>query len=341
MIAIVGQGRMAQVHARVWSSLGLGEKIRYVCTLRPGAPLEHAAAARFVTDLDVVLSDHEVEIVSVCTPTPTHADISIRALNAGKNVLLEKPIALTLQQAIAIRDAAAASRGILMVAQVVRFFAGYRVLREAVEAGSIGTALSARAVRITSATDTAPWLRDESQSGGVLVDFAVHDFDQLNLFLGTPGAVTAVRATEAGPVETTVDYREGGIGQVQSFMSMPAGTPFTSSLELLGTRGVAGYQFSGRPAGVPGVPAGSGIGATGHEGKGISVYRLVTAAETSLTTVGGDDPYARQAEYFLHCVESGESPTLCPVDAAIAALSVSLAARESLATSTRIVIPSC
>ena len=301
---------MARAHARAWSNLGLGDDIRYVCARGAQVPLEHARSARFVTDLDVVLADPEVSVVSVCTPTPTHADIAIRSLRAGKNVLLEKPIALTLPDALAIRDAASEGAGVLMVAHVVRFFPGYRALAQDAENGAFGRPIAVRARRISASGERKPWMRDEAQSGGMLVDFAIHDFDQVNLYLGDPVAVTAVRASAPGPagtvaVESTVEYRDGGIGQVLTCLSMPAGTPFTSSVELLGTGGLADYRFS----------------------------------DTSPTDIAVDDPYTLQAEYFLGCVNAGTPPALCPVDAAIAALSVSLAARSALATGTRTRVP--
>jgi predicted dehydrogenase len=310
VIAIIGQGRMAKAHARAWSNLGLGDDIRYVCARGPQVPFEYANAARFVTDLDVVLADRQVSVVSVCTPTPTHADIAIRALAAGKNVLLEKPIALTLPDARAIRDAAEAGTGMLMVAHVVRFFPGYRKLAQDAENGAFGRLVSVRARRISASGERKPWMLDEAQSGGMLVDFAIHDFDQVNLYLGAPVAVTAVRASAPGPsgtvaVESTVEYVDGGLGQVLSCLSMPAGTPFTSSVEVLGTGGLADYRFS----------------------------------DTSPTDIAVDDPYTLQAEYFMRCVNSGTPPALCPVDSAIAALTLSLAARDALASGARTLIP--
>jgi predicted dehydrogenase len=294
---------MGREHARAWSELGVD--IRYICSPRAKRPIQHAASARFVTDLDLVLADPAVDIVSVCTPTATHPDLAVRALRAGKHVLLEKPIALTVEQALAIEPAARASGAVLMVAHVVRFFTGYRTLRRQAESGRFGRILSVRARRISAPGEQAPWMRDDAQSGGILVDFGIHDFDQLNLYLGIPVAVNAVRATADGPIETTVQYADGGLGQVLTHLSMPPGTPFTTSIELVGTKALADYRFS----------------------------------DASPTLIADENPYARQAEYFLHCVDTGTPPTLCPVDAAVLALQVALAARASLATATRIPIP--
>ncbi len=316
-IAIVGQGTMGRAHAKAWSEIGLAESISHVCSRGAAVPLDGAPRARFVTDLDTVLRDPDVDIVSVCTPTPTHAEVAIRCLEAGKNVLLEKPIALTMTDARAIREVAATSPGVLMVAHVVRFFDGYRAIRERVDAGSLGTILTARAERISPAPKPSTWWHDESKSGGVLVDFSIHDFDQLNLLLGRPLAVSARRARPDGPFEVAVDYEGGGSGQVLSFMGMPAGFSFASSIELLGSKGLADYRFSGA----------LGEAASGNDG-----YRIMTAAGAETRPVESGNPYAVQAQYFLDCVERGEDPVFCPTDSAVLALAVSLAARESFAT---------
>ncbi|MDQ1609908.1 MAG: scyllo-inositol 2-dehydrogenase [Microbacteriaceae bacterium] len=337
-IAIVGPGYMGRTHAEAWSNLGYADGIRYVVGRSLRAPFEHAPSARFVTDFEDVLLDREVDVVSICTPTPTHADYAIRALRAGKHVLLEKPIALTIDDAIAIREAARQSGRVLMVAHVVRFFAGYELLRQAWESGEVGRVLSARAIRMLAVPTETAWLLDESQSGGAPVDVAIHDFDQVNLFLGTPVAVTATRLDPAGPIETTIEYRDGGIGQVLTYTSAPIGVPFTSALELIGTRGVASYRLSAVSATEASVTEAGVTGAQGTDvaPSDVNTYRLANADGSIATVVTDNQPYTRQVEYFLSCIASKSEPILSPTDAAIAALEVSLATRESLASGRRI-----
>ncbi|MET4637328.1 Gfo/Idh/MocA family oxidoreductase [Mycetocola sp. 2940] len=316
-IAIIGAGYMGRTHAAAWAALGHGDGIRYICSRREGSGFAEAPAARVVTDLASVLADPEVDIVSVCTPTTTHRDIAVRALNAGKHVLLEKPIALTIADALAISAAASASSRTFMVAHVVRFFEGYRRAREDVEAGRIGTVLSARARRLITKPDSAWWYDDE-KSGGVVVDVGIHDFDQMNLFLGPPVAVTSTANDPLGPIETTIDYRSGAIGQVLTFAGVPAGAPFTTSLNLVGTAGLLDYEFS--------ADAPTAAGGT----SGVNAYRLATANGASSTTLAPLDPYRRQAEYFLECVRTATDPGFSPTASAVRALEVALAARQSL-----------
>ncbi len=329
-VAIIGQGYMAHTHAEAWTNLGYGDNIRYLNAPGERTLTAFAPHAHFVADLNEVLFDPDLDVVSVCTPTPSHADIAIRALRAGKHVLLEKPIALTLDDARAIRSAAHASDRVLMVAQVVRFFAGYQLLREAWQAGRLGTLLSVRGLRALNTPTWAEWWADETQSGGIPVDFAIHDYDQANLFLGTPVAVTATQLAHDGPLEATIEYADGGIAQVLSHAHTPIGVPFMSTLELLGTSGLASYRLT---AGSPTNPA---AGESDGESADSSAFRLTAVDDVELQHVDDNQPYTREVEYFISCLANGTQPTLSSIDSAVVALAVSLAVRRSLAEGRRV-----
>lgn len=296
-VAIVGAGRMAEAHARAWAAVGV--PVRWVVSPRRRPALAAAPGARWATTFEEALADPAVTIVSVCTPTPTHAAIAIQALDAGRNVLLEKPIALTLDDARAVESAAVRASGVLMVAHVVRFFPEYTALAARVADGSVGTPRAVRATRLTSSSRRPSWMADAEQSGGMVVDFAIHDFDQANLHLGEPVAVTAARVPGGygAPVSTTIEYRDGGVATVLSVADLPEGFAFTTSLDVVGSDGMDALR--------PG---------------------------------SDDEPFAEQARYFLACVEAGSAPALCPTGAAVDALRVALAARESLRAGGRVLL---
>ncbi len=203
-VAIVGTGRMAAAHAKAWRTLAPEAEVVAVVSERMARPLEDAPGARATTDLDAVLADPAVEALSICTPTDSHLRLALRALDAGKHVLLEKPLASSVEEGEALRRRAAEGPGIVMVAHVVRFFPGYAAVRDLVRRGDLGEVTEARAVRLTSDPDRPAWLRDEARSGGLLVDLAVHDFDQLLLLLGPAVRVTAVPVAEG--VEAVVEH---------------------------------------------------------------------------------------------------------------------------------------
>ena len=292
-----GAGRMGQAHAEAWAACGV--PVRWVVSPRTRPDLPAAPDARWTTSLDDALADPAADIASICTPTPTHADLAVQALAAGGNVLLEKPIALTLPDAERVAAAAARAPGVLMVAHVVRFFPGYAALAERVAAGSVGLPRAVLGSRLSAAPAGAEWLADESRSGGMVVDFAIHDVDQANAYLGEPVAVTTVRAPGdrfGTPAAITVEYAAGGVAQLLAVSDLPAGSPFRTTLEVVGDR-----------------------------------------ASDSLTDLPGD-AFTAQARYFLECVETGAEPARSPVAAAIDALRVCLAARESARTGARVVL---
>ena len=152
-VAIVGMGRMGEAHARAWSALG--PEVEVAAAVGPGQPrlLASAPGARTTNDLNDVLSDASIGIVSICTPTDTHLDLAARALRAGKHVLLEKPLARSAEDGSRLVQLAERSPGLLMVAHVVRFFPAYVAVRDLAERGVVGAVREARADRLAPVPD--------------------------------------------------------------------------------------------------------------------------------------------------------------------------------------------
>ena len=321
-IAIIGQGYMANAHAAAWANAGQSDAIKYICTPRPKEGAVAAATkAKYVSDLEIVLNDPDVKYVSVTTPTLTHKEISLALLAAGKHVLLEKPIAFTVSDTLEIEAAAKKSSGSLMLAHVVRFFLGYQKLHEASVRGDLGKVLSVQARRFSPKPTWAAWLGDESQSGGMLLDFSIHDFDQINLYLGKPIEVFTLQTSPTGPAEITIKYEGGGVGQVQSFMNAAPGVPFTSTIDLLGTDGIAHYEFSAISA--------TEESSSGNSA-GVNSWHVFSAGGNTVEQIPSDDPYGRQVAYFFEQAQRGGKYDLISTHDAISALKVSLAAKQSL-----------
>ena len=143
-----------------------------------------------------------------------HREYAERALAAGKSVFLEKPIALTSEDADAIVAAAARSDAVFMVGMVLRFWPEYVELQRLVAAGQLGRPQAVSTFRLSPPADWNDWMADRSQSGGTAVDLLIHDLDQMNWLLGTPRSVYASEPTP-GHVHAVVEYddasgRRGG-----------------------------------------------------------------------------------------------------------------------------------
>src|SRR5215468_2837104 len=139
-VAIIGAGFMGSAHAGNYAALGDRVRVSAVCARNQERAARVAAivGARATVDLDAVLADPEIDAVDVCVPTPAHRDVAERAFDAGKHVFLEKPIALTAEDADAILAAAERSGRMLMVGLVLRFWPEYVALGSLVDSGELG-----------------------------------------------------------------------------------------------------------------------------------------------------------------------------------------------------------
>lgn len=235
-VGVIGLGFMGQTHIRAYgaaAAAGHACVLGAVCdpdsTRLSGFPprvgnlgsggaserLFDPAVVRTCTDPAQLLGDRSIDLVSICTYTDSHVDLAIRALNAGKHVLVEKPIALRAADARRLRDAAADSTRICMPAMCMRFWPGWDWLRDRIRDNSFGAVRSAVFQRLGAGPNWGGgFYRDFSRSGGALFDLHVHDADFLywcfgapsfTLSSGTPEHLTCLYRYAAGPRHVTAE----------------------------------------------------------------------------------------------------------------------------------------
>ncbi len=221
-VGVIGLGFMGRTHVGAYQSaardLGVCELVA-VCDSSPDRLTGEPAAAgnlkttanepklfdpskvRGYTDPDQFFADPRLSLVSVCTYTDTHVDLAIRALRAGKHVLVEKPISMNPQEIRRLADVARSSGKLCMPAMCMRFWPGWDWLRDRIaesrantpgsQGAQFGKMLSATFQRLGSGPSWgAAFYRDESRSGGALVDLHIHDADFVSWCLGKPSAVS-------------------------------------------------------------------------------------------------------------------------------------------------------
>jgi predicted dehydrogenase len=321
-VSIIGAGFMGSTHAAAYAALGDRVRVKavYARSLQRAARVAATVGAEPSVDVEAVLRDPELAAVDICLPTPLHREVAERAFAAGKHVFLEKPIALTIEDADAIVVAAERSGKLLMVGLVLRFWPEYVRLQQLAHAGELGRPRAVSTERLSPPADWTDWLGDRAQSGGTAVDLLIHDFDQMNALLGTPRSVYASEP-EPGHVQAIVEY-DGATGIAEGSMTMPRSYPFWSSIRVLGTDGVAEYGFSAAP-----VEGEGNIGAS-TSARGLRVYPA--GGEMRLEEVESADPWAPEIDYFVSCLEQDGFPEVGTGEQARRALAVSLAANESL-----------
>ena len=245
--AIVGAGNSGKLHAKAISHIGEARLVAVVSRSKERARvLAEPAGAVWYTDYAEMLRDENVDVVNICTPSGTHGEIAVAAAQAGKHVLIEKPIEITLDRADEIIEACR-QRGVkLGVIFQYRFGKGVQKAKEAIEAGRLGRLILCSAYvkwyRTQEYYDAGGWRGTWAMDGGgVLMNQTIHTIDLLQWLGGAVKSVYAHTRTLAHRMETEdtavalLTYKSGALGVIEGTTSAWPGQP--SKLEICGDNG--------------------------------------------------------------------------------------------------------
>ncbi|MGQ0570717.1 MAG: Gfo/Idh/MocA family protein [Armatimonadota bacterium] len=247
-VAVVGCGGVGRHHLE---ALRRCDRARLVATVDVVPDLARRAAvergARWTTDLNDALNWPHVQAVILCTPSWTHADLAVTAARAGKHLLVEKPLATTVDGANRVLEACRAHGVALMVGHTHRFYGYARAIRAALDGGAVGRPVYLRLLAGGGfwAADWRAWQLDPARSGGHVVHNGVHFMDLANhLLADRPDWVYAQghRQTSAhldihDYFHVTVGYRGGATAACEmSRSAIPRGLNYRV-LTLLGSHG--------------------------------------------------------------------------------------------------------
>ena len=147
------------------------------------------AAVSTTLDPEAMLRDDRVDLVSICTPTDTHVELAIRALEAGKHVLVEKPVAISSREVERLCAHATPDAPMCVPAMCMRWWPGWDVLAGLVRSGEYGRVLSARFERVGAPPAWSGFYADPGRSGDALFDLHIHDVDMIHRCFGAPRRV--------------------------------------------------------------------------------------------------------------------------------------------------------
>jgi predicted dehydrogenase len=333
-ICLVGAGRAGTVHA--FNFRHRIAEAQLVAVVDPDRELARKRADELgVThvfgSVDEALPGADFDAVCIATPTFTHAAIAVAAARAGKHVLCEKPMALTLDEADGMMAAARQTGVILQIAFMRRFDPAFRAAKEQIEAGAIGDPIVVRT--LTRGPGLPPrWACDPATSIGMLAEVNSHDFDTVRWLAGSEFArVYAEAATLKAPdlgeefpdfYDTAiVNFRlvNGALAAIDG--CCPVGYGYDARAEVLGSSGVL---FIGE------LRERALVRCTRAEG---AVTRQFTAWAKRFEAA-----YLAEDEHFLHCIRTGETPEVTGEDGKRALEGV-LAATRSIRTGAPVSFP--
>lgn len=209
-VGIIGCGNISHSHLGGYKALPDLVELVACCDIDGAKAKKYAednGFARFYTDYNEMVAKEELDAVSVCTWNAAHAGASIAALNAGINVLCEKPMAMNAKEAQAMQEAAEKNGKLLMIGFVRRFGNDADILKSFIDAGSMGDLYFAKATYLRRNGCPGGWFGDKSYSGGgPLIDLGVHVIDLCRYLAGGPKPVSAFGVTYAN----LGDNRAGG-----------------------------------------------------------------------------------------------------------------------------------
>ncbi len=331
-LVVIGAGNMGELHARAVSECDVATLVSVVDPIAGRAQaLAQRHGSEYASSVESLLTDERVDGCIIAVPDKFHVDVTLQVLAAGKHVLLEKPMAHTLEAAQKIAAAAERSVGRLTVAHILRHDARYAGARQAVVDGLIGEIVHVRANRFVGT-----FVGEHNKGHSPIWMYqGVHDIDLAQWITGqrisAVYARTVAKVLPALGVEgvdaafITCEFANGAIGSINYSWALPPNTPavLNSAIEVVGTEGMATVDVCDQ---------GLSIVASGR-------HQLPDTAHwpTLNGRIAGD--LAQEIRDFANAIREG-TEFVMPLDDAVAAVAVLDAIETSVAHGVRVeVVP--
>ncbi len=321
-IGVIGLGWFGEIHCETIVGIPNME-LAALCTRRPDRLAEQAkkfGVKKSYTNYRDMLADKDIDAVSIVTMWDQHTAPAVDALQAGKHVFLEKPMASTVADCNTIIAAAKKAKGILQIGHICRFNPRYRMAKQAIDEGRIGKIVALQSRR----NIPAAWTPTILEKIGPIVGDAIHDTDLMLWFTGDRvvsayAQTVSVRGLKHPDIgQTMYRFKGGATATLETVWCMPEKTPFDidERMSIIGTEGIIHVQDTFPNLGI------------------VDGMRLHSPDTTYWPMFDGVRGGALRAEfdYFANCVLRGKTPEIGKPEDAAAALEATIAAEESART---------
>jgi len=329
-VGIVGLGFMGRMHFSCYKALD-GADVVAICDAEMSKFAEATGAAgniagaeqplnltgiELFTDFDKMLAEANLDAVSITLPTYMHRDFTIQALEAGLNVLCEKPMAIDQAQCEDMIAAAQKTGRVLQIGHCIRFWPEYAKTKQLVDSGQYGRVKQASFRRLSATPQWSwdNWLLDGAKSGGALMDLHIHDSDFVQHLFGMPKAVftRAAKGPSGGfdCVATQYVYNDEKVVTAEgSFVMMP-GYPFEMSFNIILEKATIVFDCTREPA--------------------FKVYPA--EGEPFTPDVGAGDGWSHQIAHFVKKISGQKVPEIITPAQSLDSIKLVLAERKSAQT---------
>jgi predicted dehydrogenase len=328
-IAVVGLGFMGVTHLRCYQNIPRA-RIVAVCdptrlpqngvlagvngNIQKSAALDLGPRIKTYREFSELLADPAVDMVDLCSPTALHPAQTIAALQAGKHVVCEKPLAKNSGESKKILAAAAATKKFLMPAMCMRFWPGWAELKKIVTVQTHGRVLAANFRRLSA---KPAWGKNGVHAGGALYDLHIHDTDFVNFLFGRPESVFSTGVQDAdGNIDHVVTqyfFPRGPVVLAEG--SWLAADGFNMAFTLHCERATIDFDFARGAAALQ----------ISEAGKKLRTLKLKSG-----------DGYGAELRYFVACVANGKTPSVVTGHDGLTALEICEAEEKSVRSGTRV-----
>jgi len=244
---IIGCGHIAPRHADAIINSTLME-LKAVCDVNPlvAESFGEKYGVKWYTDINSLLNAPEVEIVNICTPSGLRVEIGLQVVEAGKHIVVEKPMALTVKEADRLIVACREKGVKLAVMHQNRYIPAVRRMFRAVNSGRLGKLTHGNAVVRWSRNEEyyakSPWRGTRAMDGGCLLNQAIHNIDLLQWVLGDVEIVFGFAATQLRKIESednavaVIKFANGSFGTIEASTTIYP-TNLEETLSIFGSEG--------------------------------------------------------------------------------------------------------
>jgi scyllo-inositol 2-dehydrogenase (NAD+) len=322
-VGLIGLGRLGRVYARDLAARVAGVQLAALADTNAKLAEETArelSVPRWYADPLAMLDDAGIDAAVIVSPTDTHTELAVAALERKKAVFCEKPPALSVAQTQKMKDAAARSHGFLQMGFMRRFDAGYASAKKKLDDGVIGTPI---VFKSSSRDPYRPSLEyaNPKSSGGMIVDMGIHDFDLARWYMGEVASVTAIGGTLAYP-----ELNEGG--DIDNAIVSLTFTSGRIGVVDLSRSGIYGYDIFGEILGTTGTLR---IGYLRETPLFVMTKNQVAHDTVPFFMERFRDAYPAQLQNFADNLRNDRQPPIT-IDDAMETLRIALAATSAQAT---------
>ncbi|MFD1851392.1 Gfo/Idh/MocA family protein [Oceanobacillus bengalensis] len=319
-VAIVGLGFIGKTHLEAYRKVPYAT-VTVICN-RQGRKDEVNFVGTIVSDYDELLRRKDIDVVDLCVPTFLHEEYITKAAEAGKHIICEKPLTLTVQAANRIKQVINKHGVRLFVGHLLRFWPEYQTIKAYSETGKIKNIDVVHAKRLGQIPNWSEWFQYPEKGGGALFDLHIHDIDFVSYLLGKIASVYAVgQQNQYGAWEhimTTLTFKNQAKAFVEASHRMPKGYPFTMSLRAQSRSSVLDFTLT----------AGENI-------EHINDSHLVYYEENQLSELHDTqqaDAFQNELTYFIDCLEHDQKNDIVPLDDVLYIIKVLQDIEKSLKT---------